>query len=264
MKKILLILITCICLCGCNDNNQKLENDIIKFSELKIEDEHIVGQIKNTDDDKAYDVSIWFNLKSGSLEEEELCTERIKPGETKSLNCRIFNDEDSTYEIEISEVNLKEFDIPVLNEGKIDVDTLEYHFEDILNEHVIHVMNIVIGSEIEYPYISSVEYNDNIIKIWSYFEKDGNSIGIVENYDSDKQELILFQVFLPTGDENFIDRIATETAEMLYNDFYSINSIVNILLNEEDFEPGYCIKYRDWCISTTIGESTISFNFSKQ
>lgn len=117
MKKILLILITCICLCGCNDNNQELENDIIKFSELKIEDEHIVGQIKNTDDDKAYDVSIWFNLKNGEIEEEELCTERIKPGETKSLNCRIFNDEDSTYEIEISEVNLKEFDIPVLNEG---------------------------------------------------------------------------------------------------------------------------------------------------
>ena len=69
MKKILFILILCIGLCGCN-NSQKLNNDIIQFSKLRIEDEHIVGQIKNKDDYKAYDVSIWFTLKNGEIEEK--------------------------------------------------------------------------------------------------------------------------------------------------------------------------------------------------
>ena len=79
---------------------------IIQFSELKYEDDYIVGKIKNTDTSNAYDITIHFIYKSGNLEEHGVCYEQLDAGETKQLECLEF-DIDETYTIKVDDIDIE-------------------------------------------------------------------------------------------------------------------------------------------------------------
>ena len=254
MKKILFILILCIGLCGCN-NGQKLNNDIIQFSKLRIEDEHIVGQIKNKDDYKAYDVSIWFTLKNGEIEEKEICYETIKPGETKDLKCMLYNDEDDTYNFEISSIELEEIEIPELNEGEIDLKTLEYYFESISNNHFMNLFSIANEYDYDDPYLDKIEYDGETIVISGNIEKD--NITFVEIFDTNTEKLRMLSFLIPNNDEihnNLIMNISI--IPTLSTNINTSTEIVKTL-STKDMEVGACVEIDDWCYYSTASDDEI-------
>lgn len=84
------------------------------------------------------------------------------------MNCDVEGFED--YDVEIDEIKFEEKEIPVLENGVISQDALEYHFKDIVNDHVVNFASfITIEAEKDWPFINKVNYhkNESQIEIFS-------------------------------------------------------------------------------------------------
>ncbi len=263
IKILFIIPIMVLCLCGCSKGWKKS----VQISSLKYEDNYIKGRMKNLTD-KAYDLTITFKVKSGSLIEKKYCYELLKPKDTIDLECIVY-DIDDTYKIEIEDVEFNEIEIPKLTTGKIDVETLKYHFADIYKEHTLNFTSFTIDiNDKNYPYIDEIEYKNDEIEINGKITKGTNSLYYYETFDTKKDQLKYLNVFVYSKDEDFINAIITKLS-LMRSIFTSSNDVFSIMqvLQRKDIDYGYCIKVGNWCIGTDYSssdDSFISFSFNRR
>lgn len=255
IKILFIIPIMALCLCGCSKSWEKN----VQISSLKYEDDYIRGRIKNLTDN-AYNLTITFKVKSGSLVEEKYCYEMLKPNDTIDLEC-IAYDIDDTYKIDVEDVELNEMEIPKLTTGKIDVDTLKYHFENIYEEHTLNYISFTTDiDDKNYPYIDEVEYENDEIEINGKITKGTNDIFYYEAFDTKNDKLKNLDVFVYSEDEDFISTIITKLSLMRSISTSSSDSIsIGRILQRKDIDNGYCISFDNWCISTDYSSSYGSF-----
>lgn len=250
MKKIIVIILFCVCLCGCSKNWKSN----VQISSLKYDDDYIIGKMKNLTN-KAYNVKIIFKTKSGSFDDNEYCYELLRPKETIDLECLVYGLDD-TYNIEVENVELEEFEIPELTYGKIDIDTLEYHFKDIYYAHTLNFVSFKIDIDNNYPYIDEIEYSDDKIEIKGTIENDENQVFYYEDFDAKDEQLTHLYAFIKSDDEDFISKIITKFSLMDSISSTSSDSIsIGQILKRKDIAEGYCIKAGNWCIGTDYSES---------
>lgn len=248
IKTVLLIIILLISGCG---NSWKSK---FQVSNLKIDDDYIVGKIKNTTD-KAYNLNIIFNLKSGSLTEKDNCHMIIKPHETKKIDC-ISMDHDG-YKISVSNIEFKEKEIPELINGTINKETLEYHFEKIYETHRYNFTSFSLISDEEqkeYPFIDTIKYDeqDNTIEISGKFTNDNEYFNYREKYDTKTDELKYLLFYIKTTDEELRNSLLTKVS--LMKSFRDVNSLsINKALHRDDVSEDKCILIGGkWCVSSSV------------
>ncbi|HIU40272.1 MAG TPA: hypothetical protein IAB68_03135 [Candidatus Aphodocola excrementigallinarum] len=264
MKKIIYIVLLAyltLCLSGCSSWKSK-----IKVSELTIDDGYVVGKVKNVSN-QAYDATLEFELKSGTLKLEETCYDTFKPNETKNIKCIILEDVDDTYNVKLKNIELKEKNIPTLKEGTISNNTLEYHFEEIYDKHTLNFLSI--SSDYDgnsYPYIDSAEYEEDSLTIKYEIYSLNNTASFTEVYDTNTNELNSFY-FTIYGDldEDFVDDIIASVSIM--NSFRNtVTSSTSMLkaLSEKDVDPSKCILVDNWCVSPSYEEPMYFFSINNR
>lgn len=247
-KRILLVVIILIFMTGCS---KPWENKV-QVSKLKIKEESIVGKIKNLTD-KAYYLTINVILTSGSFKEKKECYEFLKPNETINMNCYVEGFED--YDVEIDGIKFEEKEIPDLDNGVISQDALEYHFKDIVNDHVVNFASfITIEAEKDWPFINKVNYhkNENQIEIFSKIKVNSNDVNIVEFYDSETSEFLSCMVLFESYDEEFKSTILTKVSSMTrFNDVSSID-LLSFLESTKTSDEKCLNLDNKWCISNSL------------
>ena len=264
MKKNLLLvtfLLLMILICtGCSDS---WENHF-EISKFKINNNQIDGKIKNKDD-KAYDLELVFNLKSVSLVEQKKCHTIIKPNETIDLDCSAVDYND--FDVNLSEIIFKEKEIPILSNGKINKDVLEYHFYNVFKKHEQNFMLFtVINDEFynKHPYMDIIEYKEDekVIHIEGTVTKDEDYFSYKVNYDSYTGEIENIEFFFKTKNEElkkeFINNIAIASFYSIYKD--NSKEILEIL--NEDMPEDKCHIFNDkWCISSIKKDENIYYYY---
>ncbi len=258
MKKLVLIFISIFLITGCGGDKWK---DTIQFSELKIEDNDIVGDIKNLTD-KMYDVTIEFEFKNGDLVETELCSMYLEPNDKTELDCYILNT-DSKYEVKVIDVVYEE--IPTFEDkdfkigDKLSEEDIKIYFNKALDTHTLFMITLLLDLEdklvsevdLEYPFLDNVIlFEDEIIKSTLFFEANNSNIFLGEDINH------------ITGDYKFIyisiygDNIEDTTNKIISS--LSLNSALNVYtpsyLNlsdylEENTEEGKCYELGKYCYS---------------
>lgn len=258
--KILLCFVIMICICGCEKGKSENWKDIFQVSEVKIDDNYILGKIKNTKD-KAYDITIYFELKSGTLIEEEFCFMTIKPNETRNIQTVIY-DYDDSYEVKIKKIKYEEIEIPKLDYDNITVEALEYHFEDIYDRHLdlTGFISLYIDDNLDYyPYINSIYYysSDNIIRILyvDYISEQSISIIYTGEYSIIDGSLQYLELEITGGDKDLEENITTILAHSITDGYYDYNAIYTNL--NKEVEDGKCWLIKDWCVSKILKEDEI-------
>lgn len=247
-NKVFIILILVLVLCGCN---KSWENKF-QVSEFNLEDDHIVGKIKNKTN-QAYDLTIEFELKNGSLTLEEKCYEKIRPYEIRNLEC-IAYDVDEEYEVKINNIEFEEFEIPKLEYGEIDEETLEFYFEKIYNNHRLLATGLLfdVDDVLNYPYIDSIEYElltEDEIVIRYRTEYDKSSIYVTEYYSAESEKLNSLFVSIFDSTEEIENEIKTNIS---YNSVINSNYISILSALNKDVKEGYCWIVDNWCVSSEI------------
>lgn len=246
---------------GCNVWKNKIE-----VSKLKIDDGYIIGKVRNVTN-KAYDTTLIFELKSGSLKIEEKCYETFKPNKTKDLECILDENVDDSYNVKLKNIELEEITIPKLNEGKIDDNTLKYHFEDIYSLHTLNFLNFN-ASDVEekYPFIENIEYKGNEIRIESKLTQNENFASFVTEYNAINSDLeYLFFAINSDCDEEFVNQIFSGVSRMHpFSPLYSID--IEKALQRTDIPSDECVLINEWCISPTYNHNDLlnSFSIHKQ
>ncbi len=261
MKKILVVALCTFLLCGCG----KKEDDwkkTIQLSTLEIKNDYIVGQIKNLKD-KAYKLTLTIELKSGSLTEEKTCYETIKPNETRNLKCILASNKiNDTYTAEIKTIEITEKEIPELKEGKIDRDTLEYHFEEIFDAHTLNFVSLaLLMDSMQYPFIDEIEYEKDKIVLSGSFTQENNFFSYVETFNTNTSKLSSAYFYTSVNnDEKFTDSLLTKISLMPSINLNTGDSItINRTLKRTDIKEGYCINAGSWCISTRTDDTLNSY-----
>lgn len=269
MKKVLkifLFIVLVLLICGCDNKEEEKWKDVFQVSELKFDGNYIVGKVKNTKD-KAYDITIYFELQSGSLIEEEFDSEVIKPNEIIDIKTLVYGYDDS-YDIKLKKIEYKEKEIPKLDYDNIDIETLKYYFEDIYDKHLSITSfrwDLQFDEDLNYyPYIDEIKYQsyDDTINIkYSYFDSETLfQIYISDSYSTKDEELQTVYININHFDETLLSKIQSSIIRGVTDD-YSYNSSYNYYLNEE-VELGKCWVVNDWCISRRTGaDGGITFCF---
>lgn len=257
---LIVLLLLCITITGCG----KKWNKTIQVSEIEYDDGYLVGKIKNLKDE-AYSMYIIFQAKSGSLTETVTCSEIIKPYETLNLKCTAYGINDK-YQITLDDVELTKYKIPKLETGKIEIETLKYHFKEIYHQHTLNLSSVRTTIEqIKYPCIDNIEYNNDKIKI-EYSVSHGEKIfSSTETYDISDNELKEAYIAVNNGDSEFVKDIAFDIS--LMNSFSKTPreqmAVYKVLLNQ-DTENGYCTKIGNWCILADYSDILVSFYFLRK
>ena len=174
-------------------------------SEIKLEDDYIVGEIRNKTD-LAYDVRLKFKLINGTITDEDTCSFIMRPHQTRKIHCASTNHEN--YEAELSDIKFKEIDIPKLKDGEIDASVVEYYFEDIYNEHIYNVIGFTFldsSFSKEYPYINNAEYSKDdaeLLLTTIFSNSDSNTYYISEKFNVNNKKMEYVSVMIFTNDFN--------------------------------------------------------------
>ena len=228
-----------------------------EISKLKLDDDYIVGKIKNKTD-KAFDLEITFDLKSGSLVDNKKCNLVIKPKETKDLDCLATDYDD--YDVSISNIDFKEKKIPDLNNGKIDEDTFEYHFDKIYDNHTYNFISFTLVDDIfedKYPYLDTIEYDEENkkIKISGSIMSNTNYMSYTEEFNTITNKLENMSFMIRTDDEEFKSELLTKISLMRSLDIS--NSVEMLKALNDDIPEGKCYKVGyNWCVSSDIDKET--------
>lgn len=249
MKKILFIVCCLILVTGCSKNSY---NKIIQFSEFKYDDDYIIGKMKNTKD-KNYNIEITFLVKSGNLTEEKYCYETIKSNETKEINCLAF-DIDNTYNIEIIDLNLEEFETPKLKEGKIDEDVLKYYFEDIYDLYSMFIFNV--NSQENVDSLGEIKYleNENKIEIDSKIYNQNHDLVLIKS-SYDTENLQINNIVTVTTENNDLKEDIVEAYSFL--DIDNVYDITKAL--EEECEEDEYYTIGDYGYAKHFNDETVSY-----
>lgn len=212
-KYLFLFVIALMVLTGCNRD--------IQISELTYEDTYVKGTIKNTSSKKAYDVTVIFKYKSGSLIEEDEESFMLKPEQTKDIE--IYNpDINESYEISVKKITTKTHEIPepikYEKNGVVSKEQLEYYFEDTIDvEHGVmcsDLMEVLDLDFSEYPCINNIgygSYNDIFISYSNDKISTYESYIIEENsYNNEVESKFAYmEVTLYNSNENLEKEVAS-------------------------------------------------------
>lgn len=250
MKKIIVLLLIVCIISGCNNKNN------IQVSELKYEDDYIIGTIKNTIN-KNYNLDITIQTKSGTLINEEHCYVTIKPYESKELKCLILN-LDETYKYEIKKIEKKEFDTPKLEFGEIDEKTLKYYFENIYYNHsrLVYDLKYNLNDEkVKYKQ-DIIEYKDGIISFTNAFEYENNKILSVSEYSTKNQKLNSIGITIENENKQIEENIIQAIS------FTSDNATDNIKIYsilQKETEYGKCTFVNNLCYAKYVKDDSILY-----
>ncbi len=248
-NKIFVLSILVILLCGCKMSWMNK----FQFSNLKYKDNYIVGKIKNTTNNK-YKITVDFELKSGSLVEEDTCYLNVDPKQTKDIECIASYGEES-YNVKIKQLEYTK--IPTLeeknfkNNDDISTDDLEVYFEDIYHKHTLFNLSLLTkySDNSDYPFIKSISYKDDKIQIYNSVVKENVSIDILEIYSIDNNELDQYvaQLYYDTEDELKQFKNSFSLAMITLSISVNTDKINKIL--ERESEEGMCYTVSKYCIS---------------
>lgn len=227
------------------------------ISNLAVEDDYIVGKIKNKTDE-AYDITLKINLKNGSLIEEKNCYMFIKPNETKNIKCISmgFND----YKVKVNDIIFKKKKIPSITGGGITKEALEYYFEDIYEQHTNNFISFAsLNRKFDeaYPYIDKVEYDivdKNAVKITGVMGDVDCIVSYGSEYNASNNKLENIYFLITTKDDELREKIIDKISLL---SSFSVGNYVEFkrALSREESSLEYCYKVgTDWCVSSKINE----------
>lgn len=246
-KKLLIILLVCI-LSGCD----KVDKDI-QISELKYNDDYIIGRIKNQTS-KNYNLDIIIQTKSGTLVNNAYCHDTIKPYEAKDFKCLAL-DLDDTYSFKIKKIEKEIFETPKLTYGEIDESTLKYYFENIYNSHYLFMTNLDIESK--FPKFDSIEYKNNNIEFKNTLNYDDqNTLLLIAKYSTKNEELESIHILI--GEENQeIENDIILAFSLHEKDIDNSIKISYVLRKISEF--GKCTSIGDLCYAKYKSNNVISY-----
>ena len=251
------------CLVGCSSSWEK----VIELSNLKIENEYVVGKIKNKTE-KYLEVVISLKLKNGGLTDDDLCHVDIKPNEIKDLKCLSFG-YDSSYDVEVKSVKYSEKTIPTLKDGVINTDTLKYYFEDIYDSHDLNVSSLITSyGDVKYPPYDEIKYSsiDNEISIDYSFKYKNINVSYFEKYNTKtNQPTILFAIVSNNDETTLYDFISKFSIIYSFLKSSSASSIstLNKTLRDKNIEYGRCMKIGSWCAFSIYDDTTVTLALEK-
>lgn len=130
----------------------------------------------------------------------------------------IIDDIDKTYTYEITKVELTEREIPILEKGKIDIDTLEYHFGKIYRLHNINFNPF--STDIDdknFPYIEEIKYGDDSLIIKGKITQGNNSILYDEEFNTNTMKLKSLSLYEDSSNSTeFTNKILSNVAFMRF------------------------------------------------
>lgn len=230
----------------------------IGFSDLKIDDDYIVGKIQNKTN-KHLKVTITFELKSGSIKDTDYCYVNIEADTIEDLKCLAY-DKNISYKVKVVDVETKEIKNKNFSNGdKISSRDFTDYFKEVYNEHHKLFYSIFATNEEDfeeissYPYADEIEYiiedSDKYLEIKNNLNYKGTLISVYEYFNLDDNKLESLSILYQTNDDileyfkkwlymGFIDEYSG------YNDSYYIRKAIST-----DAEEGRCTKVGSYCFS---------------
>lgn len=257
----LLLLSICLFLAGCGDSWKSK----IELTDLKIDDDYIVGKIKNKTDNY-YNVTINYEVKNGDFSDNGICILKLKPNAVDDLKCLEMN-YDSSYKVEVKSVDFKELTIPKLDNNNLNVESLEYYYKEIYDTHALHLVSLVNSEDRNYPYIDKIIYHDydNSLEISYKYIFNGSNITTYDLYDIKTKETTLFNLFVGNPTEENITSIIVKLSGLIIVDDNTADSYSALkALSRKDIEEGKCVKVGRWCVSTKYDDILTTFYMEKR
>lgn len=231
----------------------------IGFSNLKVKKDYVVGEIQNKTD-KHLKLEITFELKSGSINDEDFCYVNIEPNDIEDLECLVYG-KNSSYSVKVKNVEVSEIKEKSFKDGqKLSSSDIENYFEDIYDQHTSLFLNLF-GSRDEefdeipsYPYLGEVEYrltdDRKAIYIYNSVVYNKTPISVFEYYDIEKKELYDFSILFEEKEDvlEYFKKWIPMT--ILFNEDLNTSysyRIKQVLSNNS--EEGRCTSIGKYCYS---------------
>ena len=175
----------------------------IGFSNLKVKKDYVVGEIQNKTD-KHLKLEIIFELKSGSIKDEDSCYVNIEPNDIEDLECLVYG-KNSSYSVKVKDVEISEIKEKSFKDGqRLSSNDIEDYFEDIYDQHTSLFLNLFGSRDDEfeeipsYPYLGEAKYrlidDRKAIYIYNSVVYNKTPISVYEYYDIEKKELYDFSI----------------------------------------------------------------------
>lgn len=263
-KQIVVILIgLCLLLVGCGDSWKSK----VELTDLKIDDNYVVGKIKNKTENY-YDVSIDYIVKNGDFTDDGHCSMKLKPNSVDDIDC-VQMKYDSTYSVEVKNVELSELTIPKLDNSNLNEDSLEYYYKEIFKEHTTNMVSLAYDVEdFKYPYIDKVTYlSSGLIEFSTNFKYNGNFVAVTDAYNTTtKKANHIFVMVSKQASSEDISTIISRITLMysVINDSTSYTFDMSQALKRTDYEAGKCRIFGNWCVSTNYSDTLMSFYLERR
>ena len=227
-RVVIIFLVICMLfyLVGCFG---KKGNKYVSISELVYEDgpdwsdfNYVKGQIKNMTD-KYLEVSVSASAKSGSINEILSETIRLKPNEMGQLEFWTITGINYTYTID--KVDVKELDIPKLDEKHVTPDALEYYYPAVYSMYSSLIFDLRLDFDLTgdvKSYITEAEITSEGLEIY-YTEDVRNAWRTV--WSTNDASLLLFEI-------KIADSVFKDTYSFLFNKAIDIE--VETIIEIED------------------------------
>ena len=264
----LLLLLLSICLVGCGNDGWKSK---VELSNLKIEDNYVVGKMKNKTDNY-YKVRIDYIISSGSLSNESSCNDELKPNETKDIKCLEMN-YDSTYNIEIKDVILTESTIPKkTNYSGTDVEIteeeLDYYYKDISSDFNMQMIGIFTyenndRDSMKYPYITSIKLSgEDKIQLYYMGTYNGIKVNVAGEYKIKSKELGSLMIFVSNSNNDTIDTLRFNISHINFFMDNALSSELAYVWNnlKTTNEEGYAYKIGNLMYSVSESDGRTIFH----
>lgn len=260
MKKIIILVVTILFFSGCGNNWEKK----IQLSALKVENNNIVGKMKNTTN-KAYNVKIIFDLLSGTLEEEQTCEKILKPNETLDFECYV-NDIDDTYTFGVKNIELNQIKVPELTENPSE-EAVKYYFQSIYDNHKMNFefLDVALNSSSSQSFVST-DYIENKLGIVDAFGSAGSYLYLYSKFDENLERLsFLYGEIDFIGDEVWQNEIVNSISLLIaLNDqrYLSFTSEIEEALLSKNLAENECLMVSDLCIMANYDDENNIYTFA--
>ena len=251
-KILLILIIPVLLLSGCKAKYTSK----FQFSDLKYDDDYIIGHVKNITDNK-YKLEISLELKNGGIKEDAKCNVNLNPKQTKKIKCLSYHNDDVTYEVKIKDVDFKQ--IPTFEEknfkddDKISEDDLKDYFEDAFYTHTMFNTSLLHGKTVgSYPYIKNTIYSNDKVQIFNMDTFEDTAFTSLEYYNKDGSFSSLYIEFsYTTQDEvdSFINNLSLSVS--LIDSDLEYSDVTKYM--KEPIEDDMCYKTHGYCISQHNG-----------
>ena len=241
----------------------------IAFSDLKFDNDYIVGKIQNKTD-KHLNVTITFELKNGSIKDTDFCYVNIEADTIDDLECLAYG-KDSSYKIKVVDVRIEEIKNKSFKDGEeLSIDEVKDYFKDIYNKHLeifgltFNIYEKDFDEELKYPYIDYVKYYakgaDSEIYINNPIMYKGDLISVTETYDVNSSDLDRIHITSSSSQESK-DFLAKCLAFGYFHEDMDPGKYERAKkLVSESTADGKCYLFGDLCFSSTVNDDIVMIN----